>query len=282
MAGIRALVVSLHLMFASALHISLPEKSARLSQQLDRRVALQLAAAAAGAGVTAIDPAHASASECIEREIQGAFESDCMRDASRSFEWESTGSLKLEQGMVGPGATGAAVWNAGSALADYLAANPAAVSGKLVIELGCGTGLCGLVASRLGAKAVLVTDGVDAILERAQRNIDANAKDGKIRTRKLQWGTNAVEEQLRGKFDVVLASDVLYQSSAWRALGATASDLLKPKTGRLLLAEAGHETTPTQPTLEGFRTVAEGCGLIFEDSIALGGSAVLQVCRKRD
>ena len=49
-----------------------------------------------------------------------------------------------------------------------------------------------------------------------------------------------------------------------------------------LLAEAGHETTPTQPTLEGFRTVAEGCGLIFEDSIALGGSAVLQVCRKRD
>ena len=60
------------------------------------------------------------------------------------------------------------------------------------------------------------------------------------------------------------------------------SDLLKPKTGRLLLAEAGHATTPTQPTLDGFRTVAEGCGLTFEEPIALGGGAVLQVCRKRD
>ena len=275
---LEAFLLLLHPCMCSALR-GTPTAVTSRQPLLYRRQWLELAAAMSTAGAAA--PAASAALLCEEKDIQGAYESDCMREATRTFEWESTGKLIMEQGTVGPGSTGAAVWNAGAALADYLAANPAAVDGKLVLELGCGTGLCGLVASRLGAKAVLLTDGVDPVLERAQRNIEANVQDRKIRTRKLQWGTNAVEEQLRGKFDVVLASDVLYQSSAWIAFGATAKDLLKPETGRLLLAESGHTNSPLQSTLEGFRTVAQGCGLVLEDQIPLGQNAALQICMPR-
>ena len=250
-------------------------------QNLPRREVL-LKVAAASTALVSSTAARAADRVCVEKDIQGAYESDCMREATRTFEWERAGKLVIEQGTVGPGATGAAVWNAGAELADYLAANPATVDGKLVLEMGCGTGLCGIVASRLGAKAVLLTDGVEPVLERAQRNIEANAKEKMIRTRKLQWGTLAVEEQLRGKFDVLLASDILYQSSAWREIGVTAHELLKPGTGQLLLAEAGHANTPTQATLEGFRSVAQSCGLAFEEQIDLGGKAVLQICRARE
>ena len=71
-------------------------------------------------------------------------------------------------------------------------------------------------------------------------------------------------EDLAGKFDVLIASDVLYQSSGWRPLAQTAGELLAPN-GVLLVAEAGHETSPADATLGGFRVVAEGSGLAFDE-----------------
>lgn len=46
------------------------------------------------------------------------------------------------------------VWHASVVLADQVAAGEIEVAGKTVLELGCGLGLPGLVAARMGAKQV--------------------------------------------------------------------------------------------------------------------------------
>jgi hypothetical protein len=60
-------------------------------------------------------------------------------------------------------ATGAAQWPAGVLLCDFLGADAArgALRGARVLELGCGLGMCGLVAAALAGPtgSVLLTDG---------------------------------------------------------------------------------------------------------------------------
>ena len=221
---------------------------------------------------------------CLEeREILGAYVNPCQSDRVRVFQWESVGRVSIEQGDVGPGATGAAVWTAGTALASYLANEPggaASVRGRRVIELGCGAGLCGIVAARLGAREVLLTDGNAELLERAARNVSGNvpaAAAAAVAVRPLLWGDD-VDAELSGAFDVVLASDVLYQSAAWLPLAACVRELLRPEgQGVLLLAEAGHAMTPAASALRGFASVATGAGLVLEEPVALGYGNTLLV-----
>jgi hypothetical protein len=64
-------------------------------------------------------------------------------------------------------ATGAAQWPAGVLLCDYLrtALGGAALAGRRVAELGCGLGMCGLVAAALAGPtgSVLLTDGAQLL-----------------------------------------------------------------------------------------------------------------------
>ena len=80
----------------------------------------------------------------VEEPINGAYLQTCMNDARRDFEWPGVGKVSIEQGELGPSATGEVVWNSAQLLADYEATvlGPAGYfRGKRVIELGCGTGL---------------------------------------------------------------------------------------------------------------------------------------------
>ena len=58
----------------------------------------------------------------------------------------------------GRDATARWVWDAAAPMAQYLADNPDVIRGKTVVELGCGPALPGIVAARLGAKRVVLTD----------------------------------------------------------------------------------------------------------------------------
>ena len=157
--------------------------------------------------------------------------------------------------------TRGAIWPGGELLASFL--TPALVRGRRVLELGCGTGLPGIVAARLGASRLVLTDGTAEVLARAKQNAASNLKDVPWAAQQLNFG-EVTPEDLAGKFDVLIASDVLYQSSGWRPLAQTAGELLAPN-GVLLVAEAGHETSPADATLGGFRVVAEGSGLAFDE-----------------
>ena len=247
------------------MHLSLVLSHAVLhvqSGQPTRRAVL-----AAGCSLTVPQPIAAILdTRCAEEfPINGGYLSRCFDDARRDFDWPAVGRISIDQGVAGFGQTGQVVWNAGALLAEHMALRlgPNFFAGKRVLELGCGTGLPGIVAARLGASRLVLTDGTAEVLARAKQNAASNLKDVPWAAQQLNFG-EVTPEDLAGKFDVLIASDVLYQSSGWRPLAQTAGELLAPN-GVLLVAEAGHETSPADATLGGFRVVAEGSGLAFDE-----------------
>ena len=99
----------------------------------------------------------------------------------------------------------AVLWRSGVALARELAGVP--LRGQRVLELGCGLALPSLAAARAGA-VVLATDIEDEALELVARNAIANGVQ--VETMRSDWSS---PDELVGRapFDLVLASDVLYE-----------------------------------------------------------------------
>ena len=201
----------------------------------------------------------------LEEAINGAYFQGCMGDAERSFQWPSVGRIDIEQGPIGPSNTGETLWNAAVLLADHMATElgPDYFKGKRVIELGCGTALPSIVASRLGAN-VVATDLTPEVLNRAKRNAQRNGCS-QMSLQRLAWGRLLEDyDQLVGQFDVVLASDLLWVLGSWRPLAATAGELLSTR-GDFLLAETGHDQLPLPAALAGFRVAAESSGLVIDE-----------------
>ena len=56
---------------------------------------------------------------------------------------------------------GGMVWPAAPVLCRWLAANADIIRGAAVLELGAGTGACGLFAAGVGASSAVITEGGD-------------------------------------------------------------------------------------------------------------------------
>lgn len=98
---------------------------------------------------------------------------------------EHTGSAELwAQGQ------GGVVWEAANAvvlhLDDVYAPRGMGELGT-VVELGSGTGLCGMACAALGAKRVLLTDLAEA-LPLLQRNASASQWTSQLEVHTLKWG----------------------------------------------------------------------------------------------
>ncbi|KAI9507651.1 nicotinamide N-methyltransferase [Russula earlei] len=69
------------------------------------------------------------------------------------------------------------LWNAARSLAVFLQRTPELYVGRTVLELGAGGGLPGLVASKCGARKVVLTDYPDqALLDNLAHNVDRNVE----------------------------------------------------------------------------------------------------------
>lgn len=99
------------------------------------------------------------------------------------------------------------LWRSSVALAREV--DGAALGGKRVVELGCGLAAPSIAAARAGA-SVLATDDSEEALALADRSALANDVD--LETAAIDW-TQPDELVERGPFDLVLASDVLYERS---------------------------------------------------------------------
>ena len=129
---------------------------------------------------------------------------------------------------VWPGATATATWLCKRG-EDWIA-------GKNIVELGSGTGLLGLVASKLGASSVTLTDlpsELPLLETNAAKNVLKDASPLRVTVEPLTWGdTNAIDKLLgvntNNPIDVVLCCDLLYQNSedVQRALARTMRRLL--------------------------------------------------------
>lgn len=76
------------------------------------------------------------------------------------------------------------------------------LKGKRVLDCGCGTGILGIAASKLGASEVVGYD----IDEWSSENAIHNAKLNGVGNMKVMLGDASVLKSVEGKFDVVLAN----------------------------------------------------------------------------
>jgi len=144
----------------------------------------------------------------------------------------------------------AVLWRSGVALAEHIARSD--LRGQRVVELGCGLGLPSLAAARAGAEVLATDVDLDA-LDLLGRNAELN--DLVLETAAIDW--NRPDDLLeRAPFDLVIASDVLYEETvvdrlealmprlarqAWLAdPGRPAADALLDRLGQS--AESERET----------------------------------------
>ncbi|KAJ1475544.1 hypothetical protein T484DRAFT_1909513, partial [Baffinella frigidus] len=125
------------------------------------------------------------------------------------------------------------LWEGATAkLCELLVAFPEIVRGKRCVEIGAGVGVVGLVAAKLGAKSVLVTDYDAGALAIANENISLNNLSHVVTTARFDFGSDTFPTlPSRGgpagpeagpsyagggggteAFDIVLGSDLLYSS----------------------------------------------------------------------
>lgn len=129
------------------------------------------------------------------------------------------------------------MWPSAIALARRLA--DLDLSGKRVIELGCGLGLPTITALDGGAE-VLATDHYAAALDFAAHNARANA-GREPRTALLDW-RNPEADGL-GTFDLVVGADVLYEALSGLALVELVPRLLA-SGGEVLFSDPDRNTAP--------------------------------------
>ena len=128
------------------------------------------------------------------------------------------------------------VWPASTVLAGVVAA--LAGGGRRALELGCGLGLVATAAARAGF-AVTATDYYEDALLFARTNVWHNTGRA-IATRHVDW--RDFPDDL-GRFDLVIASDVLYER-AYAELVAAALDATIALGGRGLIADPGRVAAP--------------------------------------
>jgi predicted nicotinamide N-methyase len=126
----------------------------------------------------------------------------------------------------------AELWSSGVALAHDIARR--SLRGARTLELGCGLALPSIAAARAGGR-VLATDWSPDAVAAAARNAERNGAE--IETLVCDW---ASPEALlaRAPFDLVLASDVLYEQRNVDQLLALLPRLTGER-GRVLLADPG-------------------------------------------
>lgn len=142
------------------------------------------------------------------------------------------------------------LWPSALALSRYLWRH-AELRGLRALELGCGLGLVGIVASRKGA-AVTLTDYEADALAFARYNVRANACQQAI-VRHLDWHA----PRLADTYPRLLASDVLYERANFRALLRLLHTALTPE-GRFMIAE------PNRPVARDFLRLLRDHGFRYQ------------------
>ena len=141
----------------------------------------------------------------------------------------TTTQLTLDQNYQGLGCT---VWDGSIALAKMFE-NDLEIIENLrrfnILELGAGCGLVGLTLLHLGAKFVLLTD-MEVCLPTLNENVFKNTQTSmrdRVQVMPYVWGevTTALTKR-QGKFDIIVAAEVLYDEVNSRLLVQSAVQLL--------------------------------------------------------
>ncbi len=139
------------------------------------------------------------------------------------------------------------VWPSAKVLAEKIA-SLGSLAGKTALELGCGAGVGGLTASVMGCDVIFTDADVQAVAL-ARLNVSTNALTG-ADFEQLDWR----EPFNIPTVDLVIGSDLLYETWQARPLARTIAQLLSPQ-GRAIVVD------PKRNTAEKFLDEAAFAGL---------------------
>ncbi len=122
------------------------------------------------------------------------------------------------------------LWPSAIGLSEFIDADPSLVKEKHTLEIGCGLGLPGIVAALCGGKVIL-TDYLQEALDFAENNWKKNLSK-EFNGQLLDWRNVSKI----AKSDVIIASDVAYESRSFEPLRNAIDTILKPD-GVMLLSE---------------------------------------------
>ncbi|XP_061188653.1 histidine protein methyltransferase 1 homolog [Saccostrea echinata] len=158
---------------------------------------------------------------------------------------------------------GLTVWECGCDLAEFIADGAFEFKEKSVIELGCGAGLPGICAMKLGAKQVHFQDYNSEVISyfTIPNVLDLNKTDScQCRFFSGDWGglQKYAENHPDLKFDFILTAETIYNLDNYTKLHRLFQQLLKDN-GKILVAAKSN-----------YYGVGGGTGL-FEDFVAKEG-----------
>ena len=145
------------------------------------------------------------------------------------------------------------LWDSAIVLARHVSEIGEMLIGQHILEIGCGFGLAGIVACQAGGKVVFTDFEHNALLFAKHNTLQNNIDTATI----VQMDWNRVCFQ--SKFDVILASDVIYEEQNWLPILDLLRNLLDPN-GVAIFSE------PNRKNAGGFFTDLRENGFTFEKS----------------
>jgi predicted nicotinamide N-methyase len=122
------------------------------------------------------------------------------------------------------------IWPASIALSNYIFKESDLIKKKQILDLGCGAGLSGILATFLGAE-VTINDYQQEALRLSEMNWLLNVKKPP-KTLLMDWRNSEMDE----KYDIILASDVVYEKRFFHALVKIFDRNLSDE-GKIILSE---------------------------------------------
>ena len=145
------------------------------------------------------------------------------------------------------------LWESAIGLAHHVSKLGGTIAGQQILEIGCGYGLSGIVAGQVEAIMTFTDFEHDALLfakHNALQNGIASADYVQ-----MDWSASCFQCQ----FDVILASDVIYEEQNWQPIIHLLKNNLKPD-GMALFSE------PNRENADGFFKDIRKNGFTFEKS----------------
>jgi predicted nicotinamide N-methyase len=199
-------------------------------------------------------------------------------------------------GAVSYDLVGHTVWSSSDDLIHFMQQQDL-VRGKRILELGSGTGICGIAAAVLGANLVVLTDWApiqqklslnsegdleqtpssqtSSILSLLRFNVSRNTKVAQpcdLHVRELQWGNQEHATRLRdefGFFDIVIGSEVIYTAGCAASILHTLPLLMHSHSTAVLMNHPRFRACDylTEPAL-----AARGLRAVFTKGAAAGAA----------
>jgi len=119
---------------------------------------------------------------------------------------------------------------------------------KQILELGSGTGICGIFLSVFEPKRIILTDkkeSLDLIAKNLEKNRDFTSKNTDFAIEEFDWSDNQKLNYYKEnyKFDFIICSDLFYDKSQYENLHRIFNELAVEKHTTIILAFNYREET---------------------------------------